>query len=120
MALQNGPEGPGGWAALASAAGVALAWFVYYIRRLMKQPALDPATKAFLEGIKADFERLEETVTKDLESMKGANKEVVLHIERAFEGFRLELGKKTAEIAVIDKGLAVAQAEIRNLKNGKK
>lgn len=62
MALQEGPPDLGGWAALASAAGLALATFVYYLKRGMGKPCVDPVTKAWMEGMKEDIERIEGTV----------------------------------------------------------
>lgn len=58
MALSQGPD-EGIWLILGGFAAAALVWFIYFIKKAIGQPAIDPVTQAFLDGIKEDVERVE-------------------------------------------------------------
>lgn len=45
--------------ALGGFVATALAWFVFYVKRIAGTPTIDPATKVFLDGLKEDLERVE-------------------------------------------------------------
>ena len=95
-----------GWlTAIAAGVVIGYQWFAYFIKRMRNQPAIDPVTQKFLEGLRVDFDELKNSVMAELGSMKGANRDVVKHIESQLEGFRIELGQKTVQIAVLENEL---------------
>ena len=120
MPIPEDPQSAEGLAAIGIVAGTAVAWFFYYIKRMAGKPAIDPVTQKFLDGLRVDFERLEATVMKEISSIRGVNKEVVEHVERHLEGFRLELGANATKITILDKQQAVLENELTHLKNGGK
>ena len=110
-----------GWlTAIAAGVVIGYRWFAYFVKRMRNQPAIDPVTQKFLDGLRVDFERLEATVMKEISSLRGVNKEIVEHVERHLEGFRLELGANATKITVLDKQQAVLENELTHLKNGGK
>ena len=120
MELPNGTENLKEIGGLAGFVGLAFAWAIFYYKRMRNQPAIDPVTQKFLDGLRVDFERLEATVMKEISSIRGVHKEVVEHVERHLEGFRLELGANATKITVLDKQQAVLENELTHLKNGGK
>ena len=105
MELPNGTENLLERGGLAGFVGLAVAWAIFYYRRLRNQPAIDPVTQKFLDGLRVDFDELKNSVMAELGSMKGTNRDVVNHIEAQLEGFRIELGQKTVQIAVLENEL---------------
>ena len=62
MASPPDPQDFQGLAAIGAAAGTALAWFLYFLKKTAGRPATDPVTQALLDGIKEDIERVEHVV----------------------------------------------------------
>lgn len=58
MALSQGPD-PSLWTILGGFAAAALVWFIYFIKKAVGRPAVDPITQLFMDGMKEDIERLE-------------------------------------------------------------
>ena len=59
MASPPDPQDLQGLAAIGAAAGTALAWFLYFLKKTAGRPATDPTTQILLNGIKDDIERVE-------------------------------------------------------------
>lgn len=62
MALPDGSPDLTSWAGWGTAAGAAIAWFWYFMKRSAGRPAVDPTTRAFLDGLKEDIRRIEHTL----------------------------------------------------------
>lgn len=87
---------------IAGAASTAILWFIYYVRRGIGAPALDPTTKAMLEEMRKDIDRVETLV-----------KHAIGHAEQSHKEMGVEInGLKTC--------LAVVKNEVTHLKNGGK
>jgi hypothetical protein len=59
MALPDGSPDLTSWAGWGTAAGAAIAWFWYFVKRSVGRSVIDPTTQAFLDGLKEDIERIE-------------------------------------------------------------
>ena len=58
MALPQGTD-PSLLTALGGFAAAGLVWFIYFIKKAVGSPAVDPITQLFMDGMKEDVERLE-------------------------------------------------------------
>ena len=92
MASPPDPEDLKTIGGLAAAAGGAILWLVYYVRKGMGQSVCDPQAKSMLKDMGKDIERIE-----------GAIRHAIDHAEKAHDGFRTELGEVKLAVARVER-----------------
>lgn len=105
MASPPDPEDLKTLGGIAAAVGGAILWFVYYVRKGMGSNVMDPATKAMLDGMRKDIERLETMATSVMEKIENA----IEHAEETHKGISVELGSVKVCLARVERDVTHLQ-----------